>query len=31
MIRNGSSDRIMKRSEVIAAILGESKLLTRAL
>jgi hypothetical protein len=26
LIRNGSSDRIMKRSEVIAAILGKSKL-----
>jgi ATP-dependent DNA helicase RecG len=26
MIRNGSSDRIMKRSEVIAAILGRSRL-----
>jgi predicted HTH transcriptional regulator len=28
MIRNGSSDRIMKRSEVITTILGKSKLLT---
>lgn len=28
MIRNGSSDRIMKRSEVIAAILGKPKLFT---